>query len=592
MTIRQSLLLAFLLFSVSFATAMTGLAYYRSRAALSAEIRNSLENQALTVTEQIEAILFERIQDLQGWRRLDLMQDVKIGDIDKRLSRFLGDIKIAYAGMYDDIVCAADGRIVAASEPALLGRPLPAPAPWLRLEVADGAVMLARPDPFAADPEMVISSALPDAFSTADLGEIRATFNWREIVELLARATQNSPRHALLLDADRRPLAISPRLRARIGNAAARFGDWPVGRDTHGVFNVNDRSLPFDELLVGYARTAGYRGMPDLGWSVVVLTPTDTAFAPVQKLLFALLALFLGSVLIAAVLAIRVSARTARPIQELTSYTREIGARIDSQPRTISGSREVEELNLAFNRMIDDLKQSRDRLVRVSKLAAVGEMAAKLAHEVRTPLGIIRSSAQLLERQNGLDPRGHEMLNFMINECDRINQLVTSLLESARPRPPVPELRDINEIIAHVAELLRPKLEQKDCHLELPAADAVIIVACDRDQMIQILLNLLMNAIQILPPGGRIRVSTAVIGSELELKIEDNGPGVPAASRNEIFEPLVSDRSGGIGLGLSIVREIATMHRGSVQVSDSELGGACFCIRLPLDARESTDAEI
>jgi signal transduction histidine kinase len=590
MTIRQSLLITFLMFSVSFATLMTALAYHRSRAALSTEIRQSLEIQALTLTQQIEATLFERIKDLQGWRSLDLMQDVKVGDVDKRLSRFLSDIKTAYSGMYREILCVAEGRVVSASNAALIGQPARQAAAWVRLDIADGAVMLARPDALGSTPEMVISSDLEDAFSDHILGQIYAYFNWSEIVDLLDRATTNSGRHALLLDAERRPLAISSGLRERVTEADTTLDDWPVEDAAHGVFEFSDRTFQLADLLVGYAHAAGYRGLPNLGWSVVVLTPVRTALASVRELLLALIVLLVGSVLIAAVLATRLSARTARPIQELTAYARTIGAQMDAPPRLISGSREVEALNLAFNRMIEDLKQSRDRLVRVSKLAAVGEMAAKLAHEVRTPLGIIRSSAELLDRQAGLDPRGHEMLNFMINECDRINQLVTGLLESARPRQPVRELRNINTIIAHVAEMLSEKLRQKDLMLELPAKDAEIIVACDRDQMIQILLNLLMNAIQILAPGGRIRVSSRIVGDEFELEVEDDGPGVPADNREAILEPLVSNRSGGIGLGLSIVREIVNMHFGTLQVADSDLGGACFCVRLPLGAEENPDA--
>jgi len=174
------------------------------------------------------------------------------------------------------------------------------------------------------------------------------------------------------------------------------------------------------------------------------------------------------------------------------------------------------------------------------------------------------------------------MLNYMVSECDRINQLVTGLLESARPRQPVFEPHELNSIIAHVAELMSAKLEDKDLHLELPERGAVIPIQCDRAQMIQILLNLLMNASQILPAGGHIKVSSRIAGDEAELTVEDDGPGIPAGSREEIFEPLVSNRDGGIGLGLSIVREIVTMHSGTLEVRDGSLGGACFCIRLPL----------
>jgi two-component system, NtrC family, sensor histidine kinase HydH len=589
MTIRQSLLLAFLLFSVVFATSMTALAYNRARSALSAEIRQTLATQAATLTEQIQATLFERINDLQGWRRLDLMEELKVGDVDKRLSRFLSDIKVAYAGVYRDILCTIDAQVVAASNAALIGQLIQEPPTWLKFELADGPVMLARPDPTKSAPQLIMSSELPDAFSDRNLGQIVAYFNWDEIVELLNRVTNNSARHALLLDSEQRILAFSDGLRTQVNGTHVSLKNWPLDNNVDGVFDVVDSTLGLGSLLVGQVRASRYRGLPDLGWSVVVMTPVQTAFASIHDLLYTLIALLIGSVLIAALLATKLSARMARPIQELTAYTRDVGERIDTSPRLIRGSREVEELSFAFNRMIDDLKQSQERLVRASKLAAVGEMAAKLAHEVRTPLGIIRSSAQLLDRQPGLDSRGHEMMNFMINECDRINELVTGLLESARPRKPQLAPYDMNAIIMHVAELVAAKLAQKNIKLEHPSDGVLLVIACDRDQMIQVLLNLLMNAIQMLSPGGRIRITTRFRDNDLELKVEDDGPGIPADRRDAILEPLVSNRPGGIGLGLSIVQEIVRMHFGVLQVGASDMGGACFTIRLPRDLMESLD---
>ena len=119
MTIRKSLLLTLLVFSIIFAALMTALAWSRARAALSDEIRRNLESQALTVMQQVDAMLFERIKDMQGWRRLDLMQELKVGDIDKRLASFLGDITVAYAGVYTGIYCVQQKRVVSASEPSL-----------------------------------------------------------------------------------------------------------------------------------------------------------------------------------------------------------------------------------------------------------------------------------------------------------------------------------------------------------------------------------------------------------------------------------------------------------------------------------------
>lgn len=581
MTIRKSLLLTLLVFSIVFAALMTALAWSRARAALSDEIRRNLESQALTVMQQVDAMLFERIKDMQGWRRLDLMQELKVGDIDKRLARFLGDITVAYAGVYTGIYCVQQGRVVSASEPHMIGGNARLPPVWITVPGVGGAIDIARPDPQASDSVMTLSSTITDAFGGGALATLAANFNWREISALLDLATAGTARHALLLDADGRALAASRGLVAHLPRDHPPLAALRDHANAHGVLSADGKSLAMNRLLIGYAHASTYKGMPPLGWTLLILTPEEVAFAPVQQLLWSLVALLVVTVAIAALLAVRISARTARPIQGLTAYAREVGRDLDTPARVIRGASEVEELSLAFNRTLEALRASRAQLVRASKLAAAGEMAAKLAHEVRTPLGIIRSSAQLINRQGGLDVRGHEMMSYMINEVDRINELVTSLLDSARPRPPDFQPQVLADIVRQVLDMLADKFDSRDivveCHLdEVPSE-----LACDRDQMVQVLLNLLMNASQVLEHGGQIRIAIEARGEQLALLIEDSGPGIAASERDAVFEPFVSHRAGGIGLGLSVVREIVTLHGGAISVGNGRLGGACFTLLLP-----------
>jgi len=129
--------------------------------------------------------------------------------------------------------------------------------------------------------------------------------------------------------------------------------------------------------------------------------------------------------------------------------------------------------------------------------------------------------------------------------------------------------------------MLREKLEHKQVQLSLALTAAPALVRCDRDQLVQVLLNLLMNALQAISSGGRIGLSSSCDAREILLVVEDDGPGIPVAARDEIFEPFVSYRAGGIGLGLSIVREIITLHHGRLELADSALGGARFTMALP-----------
>lgn len=586
MTIRRTLLLTLLAFSVFAAALMTLLAYTRARAALSDEIRLHLVTQAQTLSQQIGAALFERLRDVHGWQRLEVMQEVRVGDVDKRLARYLADVARAYAGVYVEMLCVADGRIVAASEAARIGRPHVPPARWIDVDYRGTTVSLARPVREAGRAVVDFRVELRDDFaaSTAPgntaIGELHARYDWAEIEFALDQSARGG-RQALLLDAEGGVLAASAGLRARaLGDTGSLLQGPSAARRTVAV-EADGTALGLSRVLVGEAAVAAYRALPDLGWSVLVLTPVDLAFAPVRALLWSLLATLAVIGAVAALLAMALSARTAGPIQALTQYARELGSDLDAPTRRIAGSSEIVELCAAFNRLIDDLKRSRVHLVRASKLAAVGEMAAKLAHEVRTPLGIIRSSAQLVSRQSGLDETGHEMMHFMINECDRMNALVTGLLESAKPREPRHAPHDLDEIAQHVVDLMRERAAARGVTLECRADGVSARLECDRDQMVQVLLNLVANAMQAMPDGGRVRIVTAEDGAELRIDVEDSGPGIPPARRDAILEPFVSDRAGGIGLGLSIVREIVVMHRGRLAIEDSPLGGARFTLWLP-----------
>ena len=322
--------------------------------------------------------------------------------------------------------------------------------------------------------------------------------------------------------------------------------------------------------------------MPSLGWHVLIITPSAIAFAQVTQLLWTFIILLAVITLLATLFARRVAKIIAGPIQQLTRVTRKIPTQLEDVDIVVQGQGEVAELAQAFKNMLTELVRSREHLVRMSKLAAVGEMSAMLAHEVRNPLGILRSSAQLLERQSGLDERGRTMVAYMITECDRIDHLVSSLLESARPRQPVFSENDLNQIVSKVIELAKSKADKKGISIKFAPEENMTMIECDHEQMTQVILNLLLNAVQILPVGsGIVGIDTNTVGKKLIIRIFDDGPGIPVAEREKIFDIFVSSRDGGMGLGLAVVKEIIQMHQGTVIVEDSPSGGAQFCITLP-----------
>jgi signal transduction histidine kinase len=207
-------------------------------------------------------------------------------------------------------------------------------------------------------------------------------------------------------------------------------------------------------------------------------------------------------------------------------------------------------------------------------------MSAAMSHEVRTPLGILRSSADILLREPKLSPEGREVLGFIISETERLNKLVSTLIDAARPRTPAFANVNLTEIIANAIALLKNQAQQKEITITFEHAEATNLRA-DADQMTQVLMNLLMNAIQILPSGGKIEVHLQSISDDIVMDILDDGPGILAENQAQIFEPFFTQRAGGVGLGLAVVRQIVQAHGGDIFYQTSKYQGAQFIITLP-----------
>ena len=590
MTIRKAVLLSFFALVLGSITLVGALSFFQFRQALQSEIAHNLQFGASAVLQRIDAFFFERLENIRVWRHLEIMQDIRVEDVDKRLSRFLSDLRIGHGEVYQALLCTdKDGRVVAASDSEWIGKLKPAGNVWIKVPGNDAAVVM---ESLQTDKSIIVAlrTTIPDAFGKGDLGYLYALLNWNEVSDLLDDAVTDSKRGAVLLDADGRVIAASTALRRRKNIYSLRLAEWLDDAALGGAHIKDGSSLGYASLLVGSAASSGYQHFPGFGWHLLMLEPTDVAFAPIWRLLLAMMALLVLTLVVAGWISSRLAARIARPIVSLTEFTRRFrkGEQAEPLPAAATMS-EVGELNQAYAEMIDALERSREQIVRAGKLAVVGEMAAVMAHEVRTPLGILRSSAQLLERQPNLGERERELTGFIISETDRLNRLVTMLLECASPRAPDFKPHDLHEIIDHVLDLLATKAEHKQVRLERKLTAINSILVCDREQVIQIVLNLVINALHFVPDEGRIVVATHNEADSLVMSVADDGPGIPADLRPRVFDPFFTRREGGIGLGLTIVQQIVQVHQGEIWVTESRWGGACFNIRFDLDSKKDRD---
>ncbi len=239
---------------------------------------------------------------------------------------------------------------------------------------------------------------------------------------------------------------------------------------------------------------------------------------------------------------------------------------------------------LAVFQDLTALRRMEEELSRADRLAAVGRMAAQLAHEIRNPLAAMRGSAQML----AADPRAaasERLANILIRESDRLSKLVDDFLRFARP--PAPSLsrcslatvvRDTLEVL-HADPLVR--------HSQIETALDEVETRADPDQLRQVLINLLRNALAAAGPQGSVRVSTSPSGTRAQLKVWDSAGSIPPGELMRIFEPFHSRHEGGTGLGLSICFSIVRAHEGHLTVSSSPGAGTEFVVELP---RYSEDA--
>ncbi|HEY6895598.1 MAG TPA: ATP-binding protein [Rhodanobacteraceae bacterium] len=578
MTIKKTLLVAFLGLGLGASILLTALAFVKARSTLRAEIDRTVLTGADALGAGIDRMLFERLQNAAIWSRLDIMQDIQIRDIDKRLSRFLADLKRGYGDVYVALSCTdRSGQIVASSDAALVGTTPPVATPWLQATFSGAplSVSLDRTDKIG----VLIEVPVPSATDSGALGVLRLRLDWTDIENLLDRAVGESGRMAILLDARGQAIGASKSLRGRAPVTLDAVAPWrfPANR----VSQRNGAPLVDGDVIVGSARLSNDAGSPDRDWTVLIVQPVAQALAPVQRM--ALMFLFLLSViaLLTVAIALWVSHAIARPIVALTSLAREyVRTRVLQAPAS-GGVGEVAELSNAFVRMVRDIDLSQKKLIRASKLAVVGEMSSVIAHEVRTPLGIIRSSAQVLGREPGIGAEGRELAGFIESETERLNRLVSAMLDSARPRTPIYTTLDMHELLKRAAGLLGAQLADRGISVSLDLRAANPSVECDEEQMTQVILNIMMNALQVLDRGGRIELRTRDSGDSLAIDIADNGPGIAPQERAQVFDAFFFKREGGVGLGLAIVQQIVQTHGGSIEVAESEQAGALFQIRMP-----------
>ncbi len=378
-----------------------------------------------------------------------------------------------------------------------------------------------------------------------------------------------------------------------------------------GSVLVGDRLLRRGDSLFGISRLQLPRGWAGDGWTLASERPTATALGSVQQLPGWLATLAVLIALVALVLAFAAARSLSAPLLRLTQASKAL-ARGEFHPSfDVATGDEIEDLGevlrqtgveladarsrleranehlcteldrqaAEIRKLLDERMADERRLLRADRLASIGLMSASLAHEIGNPLAGMKTNLQVAQRQLDADGAARRPVDRTLGEIDRLTEILRKWTGFARPRAEVASTTP-RELVDRVWELLRTRARHRGVTLraEGDALDDPLWV--DGVSMEQVVLNILLNAVEAQDGPGPITVEARRLEGGLELVFDDSGPGIPVSRREHVFDAFHTTKAGGTGLGLAIVHKLVTEAGGDVEVGDSPFGGARFLVRL------------
>lgn len=370
--------------------------------------------------------------------------------------------------------------------------------------------------------------------------------------------------------------------------AANKVLDAPAGRSS-------ELDIGGDPYLAFARPLADFDGK-QIGQVVVLrsLAGAGQLFRAISNRLFVLWSL---AVVVAWLLSYLIAERITRPLESLAASVRafgdgEHGGQGDDGVTTQAQAQgEVGQLAQAFDQMRRSIKQSQTALLKSERLATIGQMASLIIHDLRNPLATISTAAEVMKNDGITPDRRHTMVETQIRAAHRMNDMLTEILEFSRGSYKLsPESQPLAPIVQRATQEASAQMAQLGIRLDV-AVPPEITLEADAEKLARVFENLLVNAIQALQQrpehkdswaGGAVEIRATQDSDGVRVDVTDNGPGIPAAIRERLFEPFISHgKQGGTGLGLAIARAIVEAHGGRISLNGASAGGAHFTIRLP-----------
>ncbi len=362
-------------------------------------------------------------------------------------------------------------------------------------------------------------------------------------------------------------------LTEQLGSSAAATALQPLLRTPGGDFNaVGQVVVARGKLVSGPEILPGWRPLLEIESAGVM-----KAFEFERR---ALLAAVLISAALIVFLFFRLSRHLRIRIRKLLAGTEAISSGQLDHRIADHGSDEIASLSLALNAMAGKLQDHMGRAVRTEKLVVLGEFATGIAHEIRNPLAALKTSVQALGRRE-TDARRQQLLTDMEGEIDRLARVVSDLVDFGRPRQPSPASVPIGEVFQRIAEIIEPATLKGAVYLSCQG-DSQVRAWVDPDHLVQILLNLALNAVQATPAGGTVVMNASAVADKVEIEIIDSGCGIPPDLLERVSDPFFTTKTKGVGLGLSISRQLGELNAGQITIDSAPGHGTAVRVRLPI----------
>ena len=317
--------------------------------------------------------------------------------------------------------------------------------------------------------------------------------------------------------------------------------------------------------------------------SMVIEPQTEILRAFRNRYMMALMTVFI----VALGLMVYFIGKALRPLVRLSESCAAIGKGELMTVSTRGGSGEILALERTFNGMVSSLREKEfmeGKLRQAQRLSALGNLAAGVAHDIRNPLNAIKLlSSHAIDSIGSTEHPAERSLRTITAEVDRLEEIVSSFLSLARETELNPEPRQVDALLEECVRLFQKDAEARGIRLGSDLHAGGVSLLLDARQWTRAILNIILNALEACPAGGRVRILSRRTDSRCEIEIRDDGPGIPKESLDRVFDPYYTTKPGGTGLGLSITRGIVEEHGGTIDVTSSPEWGCQVLITMPLD---------